>query len=180
MRGFGRAMKAVVASLALGLAAGSTAPPAPADAASTTVPWTSELLERAEALAATLAEAPSAPDGTLRVRLAFEDAVDLDLFVSDPLQETVYFANDRSGSGGVLEEDMRCEIPGPRIESVSWNPPIAGRYRVGVDFPRRCDGGTGGPAPFAIAVERGGSRTLQRGVIEAGIFLPIVDRFDVH
>ncbi|MCP5058761.1 MAG: hypothetical protein GY937_18830 [bacterium] len=178
MRSSRRAMSVVAASLAL--AACSTAPPAPADGPPTAIPWTSELLERAEALAATLADAPTAPDGTLRVRLAFEDAVDLDLFVSDPLQETVYFANDRSGSGGVLEKDMRCGMPGPRIERVSWSPAPAGRYRVGVDFPRRCDGASGGPAPFAIAVERGGSRTLQRGVIEAGIFLPIVDRFDVR
>ena len=181
MRGPGRLLKAVAVGLALspGLAACSTAPPA-APGPPAAIPWTSELLERAEALAATLADAPSAPDGTLRVRLAFEDAVDLDLFVSDPLQETVYFANDRSGSGGVLEKDMRCGMPGPRIERVSWSPAPAGRFRVGVDFPRRCDGAAGGPAPFAIAVERGGSRTLQRGVIEAGIFLPIVDRFDVR
>ncbi|MCP3986850.1 MAG: hypothetical protein GY723_20885 [bacterium] len=169
-------------SLALGLAACSTAPPTPPSAGvpGAATPWTPELLERAEALAATLTEDPPGQQGTLRVRLAFEDEVDLDLFVSDPLQETVYFANDRSGSGGRLDRDVRCGMPGPRIENVDFDRPLTGRYRVGVDFPRRCNGRGGGPAPFAIAVERGGSRTLQRGVISAGIFLPIVDRFDVR
>ena len=158
----------------------TTAPPAPATVPVAAKAWTPDLAERAEALAAILADGPAAPEGSLRVRLAFEDDVDLDLFVSDPLKETVYFANDRSQSGGALDADARCETPGPRIEQVSWSTPLPGRYRVGVDFPRRCGGRTRGRAPFAIAVERGGSRTLHRGVIDAGVFLPIVDRFDLR
>lgn len=175
-----RVGSALVAILGLAGVCCSTAPPAPKTVPVAASGWTPELLERAEALAATLADGPLAPEGTLRVRLAFEAEVDLDLFVSDPLQETVYFANDRSRSGGELDADARCGMPEPRVESVSWSAPPSGRYRVGVDFPRRCDGHSGGHAPFAIAVERGGSRTLQRGVIDAGVFLPIVDRFDVR
>ncbi len=164
-----------MAALLLGACGG---PPTPATIPVDPAPWGSELTERAEALAASLTEAPPAPPGELRVRLAFEAEVDLDLFVTDPLEESVYFANDRSRSGGALDADARCETPAPHFETVRWETPPKGRYRIGVDFPRRCSGG--GRAPFAIAVERDGTRTLHRGVIDAGIFLPIVDRFDLR
>ncbi len=128
-------------------------------------------------MVAALAEADAPAEGAVRVRLAFGEAVDLDLFVSDPLQETVYFANARSRSGGRLLADRRCGMQAPRIETVEWSSPPPGRYRVGIDFPRRCEGSTR-VAVYALAVERGGRRTIHRGMIEAGSFLPEVDRFD--
>lgn len=136
------------------------------------------LLAEAERLAGLLAQAPAAPAGTLRIRLAFGGEADLDLFVSDPLQETVYFANERAQSGGALEEDRRCGSPPPNIEVVEWSQPPAGRYRIGIDFPTRCQEDAPKRAPYALAIERGGQRTLHRGVANLGVFVPIVDRFD--
>ena len=129
-------------------------------------------------MAGLLAVAPAPASGSLRIRLAFGEAADLDLFVSDPLQETVYFANDASKSGGTLLSDQRCGSPGPRVEVVEWPEPPPGRYRIGIDFPKGCN--TSGPdqVPYALAIERGGERTLLRGVADLGVFVPIVDRFD--
>lgn len=129
-------------------------------------------------MAGLLAEAPAPAPGSLRIRLAFGEAADLDLFVSDPLQETVYFANDTSKSGGSLLLDQRCGSPGPRVEVVEWRAPPPGRYRIGIDFPRSCGPGGRNRVPYALAVERGGERTLHRGVADLGVFVPIVDRFD--
>ncbi|HEB90453.1 MAG TPA: hypothetical protein ENI85_12850 [Deltaproteobacteria bacterium] len=78
--------------------------------------------------------------GDLVVRLAYGPEADLDLFVTDPDQEAVYFANSPSRSGGRLVADRRCGDPAPRIEVVHYPRPIGGRYRVGVDFHRRCEG----------------------------------------
>ncbi len=142
--------------------------------------WSADRIEEAEALAAVLAEAPAAPEGTFRVRLAFGAEVDLDLFVSDPLEESVYFANDRAASGGELIGDRRCEHPAPRVETIEWSAPPTGRYRIGVDFPRRCGDGTARTAVFALAVEHGASRTLHRGLIDVGVFLPVVARQDLR
>ena len=45
----------------------------------------------------------------LSVQLAFEADTDLDLYVTGPLLETVYFANLASKSGGELSADVRCD-----------------------------------------------------------------------
>ena len=77
--------------------------------------------------------------GELVVRLAFEPGADLDLYVSDPLEETAYYANTPVRSGGALDADRRCPEPGDGVETVRFAAPLAGRYRVGVDFQQRCD-----------------------------------------
>ena len=68
--------------------------------------------------------APSAPtaagavsEGGLRVELVFSDDADLDLYVTGPDLETVYFANTPTRAGGALERDLRCDgEPGTRVE----------------------------------------------------------------
>jgi hypothetical protein len=136
--------------------------------------------------------APRAARGGLTVRLAFEDDVDLDLFVTDPAQESVYFANSPSRSGGILLADRRCGDPAPRVETIRYSSPMAGRYRVGVDFPRRCEpglasgvsgsgssSGSEAEALYLVHVEEG-ERVLERGgLLQAGVFEVIVLEFDV-
>lgn len=95
------------------------------------------------------------------VRLVFGDAADLDLFVTDPLQETVYFGNTPTRAGGALDRDLRCDAPVPRVETVTFEAPPPGRYRVGVDHPRRCNGGRD-PAPFAVEVLADGRELARR------------------
>jgi hypothetical protein len=130
-----------------------------------------------------LATALSAGDAaagadTLRVRLAFGAAADLDLYVTDPAAETVYFANTPSQSGGALERDARCEDPAPRVETVAFPAAPPGRYRVGVDYPEPC-GADAEPVAFVVSVEHRGTRREQRGVALPGRFEVIVLEFDL-
>lgn len=106
-------------------------------------------------------EAPA--EAGLHVRLGFAADVDLDLYVSDPSLETVYYANTPSRSGGVLIGDQRCENAeaSPRIEGVHFDAPQPGRYRVGVDFPEACDGAVA--APFVVRIDVGGAVHRVRG-----------------
>jgi hypothetical protein len=109
----------------------------------------------------------------LQVSLVFGDAADLDLYVTDPVQETVYFANSPSRSGGSLEGDRRCDAPAPRVEVVRFEWPSAGRYRIGVDYPERCRAAND-PIPFLVVIDAHGQRHERRGMIELGQFQPIV------
>ena len=60
-----------------------------------------------------LAPSPQAAAEPLRIQLSFGPEAELDLWVTDPAGETVYFANPRSNAtGGALEADRRCGDPG--------------------------------------------------------------------
>jgi hypothetical protein len=155
--------RALLAAACLGLAgcAATDAPgPPPPDA-------------QAAELARVLASAPQPPPGAVVVRLAFGAEADLDLYVTDPLQEAVYFGNTPARSGGRLEADLRCDAAAPRVETVVFDPAPAGRYRVGVDFPERCDGGRGEVA-FAVELVTGGRRTQRSGRLAPAVFEPLV------
>lgn len=126
-------------------------------------------------------EAPTMP---LRVALLWKAPVDLDLYVTDPTQETVYFANSPSGTGGKLEEDIQCrdvkEGPHPRAwgESVTWERPRPGRYRVGVDFIDACGHGRG-EVGFRVVADTTAGRVEATGMLPPIRFEPIVLEFDV-
>ncbi len=142
--------------------------------------WTDETRREAARLEELLREqAEPAPPGAVRVRLAFGAGADLDLYVTDPLQETVYFANEESRSGGRLDADRRCDAAAPRVETVSFAAPASGRYRIGVDYPEAC-GEEAKPAPFAVSIEAGGRERFERGLIPPRRFQPIVEEFDVE
>lgn len=137
-------------------------------------------------LQAALAEpAPTDLSSGLLVRLAFDDVADLDLFVTDPLQEAVYFANSPTRSGGRLVEDRRCNDPSPRVETVHFPAPIAGRYRVGVDFHGRCQetsvsGAAKDEGLYVVRVEEGGRILERSGMLTPERFEVIVIEFDVR
>jgi len=139
------------------------------------------LQRESSALALALAngEAALTGGGALRVRLAFGARADLDLYVTDPSAETVYFANTPAQSGGALESDVRCGAQAPRVETVAFQAAPAGRYRVGVDYPAPCDG-SGEPVPFVVAVEHGSTQREQHGMALPGRFHVIVLEFAVE
>ena len=136
----------------------------------------------ANALAAQLAALPLPPPdpGEIRVRLVFGEAADLDLYVTDPLQETVYFANSPSRSGGRLERDVRCGEPLPRIETIEFAAAAPGRYGVGVDFPPEVCSEVKGAVGFVVVFESHGERQEKRLSIRPGEFLPIVLEVDLR
>ena len=106
----------------------------------------------------------------------FGAGADLDLYVTDPSQETVYYANTPSrGGAGRLEADLRCDAAAsPRVETIVFESARAGRYRVGVDRAATCEAGRAGAEPFLIAVEYGGLRRELRGEVLPARFLPRV------
>jgi hypothetical protein len=120
---------------------------------------------------------PSTPlePGALRVRLIFGAGADLDLYVSDPLQETVYFANPVSrASGGRLEADVLCDAPAPRVEAITFPAALPGRYRIGVDHSGSC-GGRASEVPFVVQIDsEAGNRHEVRGSALPGRFAPVV------
>ena len=134
--------------------------------------------------AAPPAPAAGAPNGELRVTLSWSGSVDLDLYVTDPAQETVYFANPRSGSGGKLEHDVSCPAASPSkeesisVESIAWERPPPGKYRVGVDFIGAC-GSSAGEASFRVAIDVAGTRRERVAKVEKDRFEPVIVEFEV-
>lgn len=169
LRDIGGTIAALVALTLLGCASPRPEPTPPPE-------WDEARRAAAAALEALLTTTPPAPEGELVVRLAFEGGADLDLHVSDPLSETVYYANTPVRSGGALDADRRCQDPTPRIETVRFEKPLAGGYRVGVDFQQRCPGGAD-VAPWAISIETRGERRLLRGLAEWNRYASRVDEF---
>ena len=121
---------------------------------------------------------PAAPDAA-RVQLVFDESVDLDLYVTGPAQEAVYFANATSRDGGALTADRRCDSAPPRIETVTFAPAPAGRYRIGVDFMVRCAPGTDRASYELIWETPGQAPVHQRGQAVFGVFDPRVAEFRV-
>jgi uncharacterized protein YfaP (DUF2135 family) len=108
----------------------------------------------------------------LRVRLAFGTEADLDLYVTDARDETLYFANQRAASGGRLVSDAHCGSPAPRVEEVRFEAPPPGRYRVGVDYMvyRAECGEQPAVVPYVLAIDGPQGRRIVRGLARRGIF----------
>ena len=109
-------------------------------------------------------------------------SVDLDLYVTGPSWETVYFGNTPSKSGGKLERDARCvdmsgDEDSPQVEFSTFTQPVAGRYRVGVDYLEACKGAAETPVPYRLTVEYDGERHEQVGLARHHEFAPIVLEF---
>jgi hypothetical protein len=121
-----------------------------------------------------------APPDAVRIQLVFGADVDLDLYVTGPAEEAVYFANDASQDGGRLVADQRCGSPAPRVETIEFARAAAGRYRVGVDFMIRCARGID-RAPFELFAEAPGRPPIrQRSEAIFGVFDPRVLEFEVR
>ncbi len=117
------------------------------------------------------------PAGALEIRLDFAGEADLDLFVTDPRDEALYFGNNPSLGGGELDLDRRCDAEVPRRERARFVTPRAGRYRVGVSYDRSCHFRSV-EAPFRIEVEANGLTLEHRGRVAPGDFEHIAFEFD--
>jgi uncharacterized protein YfaP (DUF2135 family) len=127
---------------------------------------------------------PTAAAPGVRVSLLWSAPVDLDLYVTDPSLETVYFGNPVSGTGGRLERDVTCgTLEGGAkgqslVEAVGWDSPTRGRYRVGVDFIDAC-GSKIEEAEFRVVTEVWGNRREQTATVRRAHFQSVVIEFDV-
>jgi hypothetical protein len=124
---------------------------------------------------------PEPPQPGVTVTLRWTAAVDLDLYVTDPALETLYFANPRTASGGVLERDARCagQEPGEQVERARWTSPPPGRYRGGVDFLETCGRDASEEVPYALLVEVDGARQELMGRARRAERQPLVLEFRV-
>ena len=135
-------------------------------------------------VACSSAPAPAPPtaslpvsDAAIRVVLLWEAPVDLDLYVTDPTMETVYFANRKAASGGVLEKDATCETA-PRREIATWEKAPSGRYRVSLDFIDRC-GQDPREVGYRLLVDTGGRRQEKTGTVQLARFVYQAFEFDL-
>ncbi len=123
----------------------------------------------------------SSPDG-LHVWLTWAAPVDLDLYLTDPTWESLYFSNNPTRSGARLERDARCPATpasAPALEHARIAEPAAGPYRVGVDFIDAC--GTALEAvPFRVAVDLNGARREATGVVKREQFQVVVLEFELQ
>jgi len=165
--------KDVAIGLGLALVACDDGPP-PGPPVPAPPEWNEARTREAASLETLLAGSTEPADGALTIRLAFGAEADLDLYVTGPFDEAVYYANTPSAIGGALLADRRCVHDAPRVETIRFAPPITpGRYRVGIDYPHACTD-TGAPAPFAVAIEGPATSARLRGLARHRVFEPIV------
>ena len=78
----------------------------------------------------------------LRLELTWSAPVDLDLFVTGPSGETIYFGNKQAKNGDKVIEESNCESviskSGHLRETVFIPAAQSGKYRVSVDFILQC------------------------------------------
>ena len=131
--------------------------------------------------AASVPPPPSASE--LRVALTWSAPVDLDLYLTDPTWETVYFANTPSRTGARLLQDICCRDvhsgQSSFIEVAAVAEPVSGPYRVGVDFIDACTA-PHDPVSFRVVADYGGVRREATGTIRLEEFEPIVVEFELQ
>lgn len=101
--------------------------------------------------------------GNVQITLAWNSGADIDLYVTDPYNETIYYGHTTSQSGGQLDHDGRGDcVSGqgnPTVENVYWNgQPPRGNYGVEIHNYSACNSAQGSTqTTLSIAV---GGRVL--------------------
>lgn len=114
---------------------------------------------------------PALGTGDIQATLRWTTTDDLDLAVTDPSGQVVYYGNRAIGSGGQLDVDANAACSGTTpspIENVFWPPSQApqGTYAVEVNLFSRCTG-TPGSIPFELRLlVQGNVQTLTGSVSE--------------
>jgi hypothetical protein len=117
-----------------------------------------------EALPATLPNA-AVSRRDLRITLAWQAAVDLDLAVVEPGGEMIDMTQPRSSTDGLLERTVDCSDPEPlHRESIAWLPAAApiGEYRIIVRFAGSCQA-VPTAVPFTLYLDVGDGIVYQAG-----------------
>ncbi len=81
----------------------------------------------------------SAGTGELQITLTWTGNVDVDIWVTDPNGEKVYFAHRKSQSGGSLDRDNLCRVKPGLSENIFWEDAPPGEYKVQVNYFTACD-----------------------------------------
>jgi hypothetical protein len=93
--------------------------------------------------------------GAIQITAAWNSASDIDLHVTDPMGEHIYYGDRQSNSGGVLDHDANagCSVQPPTVENVYWSTPAPprGTYQVRVHAFSMC-GSYQTPVTLSISV----------------------------
>ena len=99
---------------------------------------------------------PTLGTGDIQVTLRWTTTDDLDLYVTDPAGQTVFYGNRNIGSGGQLDVDANAACGSPTtspIENIFW--PVGGApqgdYVIEVDLFTRCANNTS-PISFELRI----------------------------
>jgi hypothetical protein len=113
---------------------------------------------------------PSVGTGQVQVTLTWYSSaqVDLDLHVTDPAGQTVYYNNKTVASGGSLDRDNQCDdYVNGRPENVFWSAAPTGDYTVVVKWYEACTSGASS-MPFTVRVVNKGTVSTHSGTVSAG------------
>lgn len=107
--------------------------------------WLPDWFPRQAAAATTTINGVEVGTGDVRVTLTWDNAADIDLHVTDPRGEEIYFFNPQSASGGRLDVDANGLCTGdPAVENVFWptgQAPV-GTYDISVIRYQSCGAGS--------------------------------------
>ena len=110
---------------------------------------------------------PAPSTGDIQVLLSWNNYNDLDLIVTDPNNETIWFKNRKAASGGELEIDMNVEYPDSKtpIENIYWKQGDApnGIYNVYLMYFKRHENIF--ENPYKITVKHGDKTDEYTGTI---------------
>jgi hypothetical protein len=93
--------------------------------------------------------------GDVKVTMTFDQPVDLDLVVTEPSGEVIYWGNPDSDTGGTLDLDAnRLCVLDKNIENIFWetDAPV-GEYEIGVSYFSACEATE--PVNVTITITRG-------------------------
>jgi hypothetical protein len=102
--------------------------------------------------------------GVLQINLMWHSntSVDLDLYVTDPMGNTIYYGN-TSANGGNLDRDNQCtNYVNGKPENIFWTSPTSGQYTIKVDFFSACSNNITS-MPFEVRVVNNGVTTTYPG-----------------
>jgi uncharacterized protein YfaP (DUF2135 family) len=99
--------------------------------------------------------------GNIQITLAWQGGADIDLYVTDPANETINYQHTRVSSGGHLDHDGRgaCRPAeaGNTVENVYWESPQppSGTYQVKLHYYGECNSNAG-PTTTTLSISVGG------------------------
>lgn len=113
--------------------------------------------------------------GRMDITLSWSGAADLDLHVTDPYAETIYYFHPTSESGGSLQQDGECAGSGDHQETVSYPSGMAasGMYQISIHYFRAC--GSANDVTWNVKVDSDKGTQNYSGNIHPGDYLRAAD-----
>jgi hypothetical protein len=121
----------------------------------------------------TVGDFPS--NGEIAIELNWEGSADLDLHVTDPYGETLYYFRPRNHAGGEYLEDRECHNNSGQSERVAYESGTAasGLYQISIHYFRPC--GNARDVRWNISVTADGRSSSFSGTISPGQYIRATD-----